>query len=51
VARLQSRRAAGHTGLGYPSWRDVGDDLARPQPGGVDIGDRVLGDPTLFVVE
>jgi hypothetical protein len=31
--------------------RDLGDDLARPQPGGVDIGDRVLGDLALFVVE
>ena len=34
-----------------PSWRDLGDDLARPQPAGVDIGDRVLGDPALFFVE
>src|SRR5688572_30924355 len=29
---------------------DLGDDLAWPQPGFVDVGYRVLGDATLFVV-
>jgi hypothetical protein len=29
----------------------LGDDLARPKAGGVDIGDRVLRDATLVVVD
>src|SRR5919202_476865 len=28
---------------------DLGHDLAGPQAGGVDVGDRVLGDPALLV--
>jgi DNA-binding transcriptional LysR family regulator len=41
-------------GLGLPeraSRRHLGDHLARPQPGGVDVGDRVLGDPLLGVAQ
>src|SRR5262249_24800299 len=41
-------------GLGLPErprGRHLGDDLARPQPGRLDVGDRVLGDPALLVVE
>jgi hypothetical protein len=40
--------------LGFPELargRHLGDDLARPQAGCVDVGDGVLGDPLLFVVE
>ena len=39
-------------GLGLPERpgrRDLGDHLARPQAGGLDVGDRVLGDPPLLV--
>ena len=40
-------------GLGLPERAgrlDLGDDLARPQAGGLDVGDRVLGDAALLVV-
>src|SRR5688572_14546833 len=39
-------------GLGFPEltcWHDLGHDFAGPQPGFVDIGDRVLGNPTMLV--
>ena len=39
-------------GFGFPEVtcrHDLGHDLAGPQPGFVDIGDRVLGNPTLLV--
>src|SRR5690349_7560356 len=32
-----------------PRGRHLGDHLARPQAGGVDVGDRVLGDPLLLI--
>src|ERR1700722_19229886 len=41
-------------GLGLPERagrRDLGDDLARPQAGGVDVGDGVLGGLLLGVAE
>jgi hypothetical protein len=41
-------------GLGFPERpgrRHLGDDLARPDARGFDVGDRVLGDAALFVVE
>ena len=46
--------AAGSLGVraGFPeiAGRDnFGDDFARPQSGRLDVGDRVLGDATLFV--
>jgi hypothetical protein len=34
----------------YPR-HDLGDDLAGPEPGGLDVGDRVLGHETLLVVD
>src|SRR6185312_5815209 len=37
--------------LGFPEIpdrRDLGDDLARPEPGGLDVRDRVLGDALLL---
>ena len=40
-------------GLGLPERAgrgELGHDLAWPQAGGVDVGDRVLGDPALVVV-
>jgi hypothetical protein len=39
-------------GLGLPErdgLADLGDDLAGPQAGGLDVGDRVLGDLALLV--
>jgi hypothetical protein len=30
---------------------DLGDDLARPQPGRLDVGDGGLGDPALVLIE
>jgi hypothetical protein len=39
-------------GFGLPEvtgWYDLGHDFSGPQPGFVDIGDRVLGNPTLLV--
>ena len=41
-------------GLGLPEGTgrlDLGDDLAGPQTGGFDVGDRVLGDLTLLVID
>ena len=41
-------------GLGLPEGsgrRDLGDHLAGPQAGRVDVGDRVFGDALLLVVE
>jgi len=41
-------------GLGLPEragLAHVGDDLARPQAGGVDVGDRLLGNLALLVEE
>ena len=40
--------------LGLPErtgWGDLGDDLAGPEPGGVDVVDVVLGDPALLLIE
>ncbi len=39
-------------GFGFPEvscWHDLSHDFAGPQPGFVDVGDRVLGNPTLLV--
>ena len=39
-------------GFGFPEltdWHDLGHGFAGPQPGFVDIGDRVLGNPALLV--
>ncbi len=41
-------------GLGLPERAgglDLGDDLAGPEARGLDVGDRVLGDPALLVVD
>ena len=41
-------------GLGLPERsgrRNLGDHLAWPQTGGVDVGDRVLGDAPLLVID
>src|SRR5215211_4153912 len=40
--------------LGLPErtgWGDLGDHLAGPEPGGVDVGDGVLGNPALLLIE
>ena len=40
--------------LGLPEgtgWGDVDDDLAGPEPGRLDVGDGVLGDPALLLIE
>ena len=39
-------------GLGLPKlagWNDFGHGFGRPQPRCIDIGNRILGDPTLLV--
>ena len=33
----------------WPGWDNLGDNLARPKPGGVDIGNGVFRDPLLLV--
>ena len=40
--------------LGLPErtgWGDLGDDLARPEPGRLDVGDGVGGDAALLLIE
>src|SRR3984957_13633848 len=34
-----------------PRLGDLGDDLAGPESGGLDVGDGVLGDPSLLVID
>jgi hypothetical protein len=39
-------------GFGFPEiagGRDLGYDLSRPKPGGIDVGDRILSDALLFL--